>query len=110
MNNVYLNQLTLVGAGGFIGSVLRFMISGWAQVLAGATVFRGMEGFSAHRLVHTAKVLRLSIDLPILIEIVDTNEKIEAFLPIIDDAIPEGLATVERVEIRFYRSRKDQAP
>lgn len=74
--------------------------------LAGATVFRGLEGFGAHSRVHTAKVLRLSIDLPIVIEIVDTEEKIEAFLPIIDRAIPEGLATVERVEIRFYRSRE----
>jgi len=74
--------------------------------LAGATVFRGLEGFGAHSRVHTAKVLRLSVDLPIVIEIVDTEEKIEAFLPIIDDAIQEGLATVERVDIRLYRSRE----
>ena len=76
------------------------------QGLAGATVLRGMEGYGAHSRLHTAKVLRLSIDLPVVIEIVDTEEKIEAFLPIVDDAIPEGLATVERVEIRFYRSRE----
>jgi PII-like signaling protein len=76
--------------------------------LAGATALRGMEGFGAHSRVHTAKVLRLSVDLPIVIEIIDTEEKIEAFLPIIDDAIPEGLATVERVEIRFYRSREEK--
>jgi len=76
-----------------------------SQGLAGATVLRGMEGYGAHSRLHTAKVLRLSIDLPVVIEIVDTEEKIEAFLPIVDDAIPEGLATVERVEIRFYRSR-----
>lgn len=74
--------------------------------LAGATVLRGMQGFGAHSRMHTTKVLRLSVDLPIVIEIIDTEEKIEAFLPIIDDAIPEGLVTVERVEIRFYRSRK----
>jgi PII-like signaling protein len=73
--------------------------------LAGATVLRGMEGYGAHSRLHTAKVLRLSIDLPVVIEIVDTEEKIEAFLPVVDDVIPEGLATVERVEIRFYRSR-----
>ena len=73
--------------------------------LAGATVLRGMEGYGAHSRLHTAKVLRLSIDLPVVIEIVDTEEKIEAFLPIVDDVIPEGLATVERVEIRFYRCR-----
>jgi PII-like signaling protein len=74
--------------------------------LAGATVLRGMEGYGAHSRLHTAKVLRLSIDLPVVIEIVDTEEKIEAFLPVIDNAIPEGLATVERVQIRFYRSRE----
>lgn len=72
--------------------------------LAGATVLRGIEGFGAHSRVHTAKVLRLSTDLPIIIEIVDAREKIEAFLPLIDDAITEGLATVERVDVRFYRS------
>lgn len=74
--------------------------------LAGATVLRGIEGFGAHSRVHTAKILRLSIDLPIVIEIVDTKEKIENFLPIIDFAIQEGLATLEKVQIRFYRSGK----
>ena len=72
--------------------------------LAGATVLRGLEGFGAHSRIHTAKILRLSEDLPIVIEIVDTSEKIEAFLPLIDDAIKEGLATLEKVRIRFYRS------
>jgi len=72
--------------------------------LAGATVLRGVEGFGAHSRIHTAKVLRLSADLPIVIEIVDTREKIEALLPEIDDAIKEGLATIEKVEIRLYRS------
>lgn len=72
--------------------------------LAGATVLRGLEGFGAHSRLHTAKVLRLSSDLPMVIEIVDTEDKIEAFLPVIDAAIPEGLATVEKVEVRFYRS------
>jgi PII-like signaling protein len=76
------------------------------QGLAGATVLRGLEGFGAHSRVHTAKILRLSTDLPIIIEIVDTLEKIEAFLPTVDHAIPEGLATLERVQIRFYRSGK----
>ncbi|MHB2149509.1 DUF190 domain-containing protein [Calditrichota bacterium LG25] len=74
--------------------------------LAGATVLRGLEGFGAHSRLHTAKFLRLSEDLPIIIEIVDTLDKIEAFLPIIDSAIEEGLATIEKVEIRFYRSGK----
>lgn len=74
--------------------------------LAGATVLRGLEGFGAHSRLHTAKILRLSMDLPIIIEIVDTREKIEAFLPVIDGAIEEGMATLEKVEIRFYRSGK----
>lgn len=72
--------------------------------LAGATVLRGLLGFGAHSRIHTAKILRLSTDLPIVIEIVDTEARIEAFLPLIDDVITEGLATVERVEVRFYRS------
>ncbi len=72
--------------------------------LAGATVIRGLEGFGAHSRLHTAKILRLSDDLPIIIEIVDTLEKIEAFMPLIDSAITEGLATLERVQIRFYRA------
>lgn len=74
--------------------------------LAGATVLRGVAGFGAHSRVHTARILRLSEDLPIVVEIVDTLEKIEGFLPIIDTAIPEGLATIETVQIRFYRSRR----
>jgi len=74
--------------------------------LAGATVLRGLEGFGAHSRLHTAKILRLSADLPIIIEIVDTLDKIEDFIPLIDEAIEEGLATVEKVDIRFYRSGK----
>ena len=76
--------------------------------LAGATVLRGLEGFGAHSRMHTAKILRLSNDLPIVIEIVDAEDKIEAFLPLIDDAVGEGLATVEKVEVRFYRSGKSE--
>ena len=77
--------------------------------LAGATVLRGLEGFGARSRLHTAKILRLSSDLPVIVEIVDTEEKIEAFLPLIDDAIGEGLATVEKVEVRFYRSGKAES-
>ena len=72
--------------------------------LAGATVLRGIEGFGAHSRLHTAKILRLSEDLPIVVEIVDALEKIEAFMPVVDGAIGEGLATLERVQVRFYRS------
>jgi hypothetical protein len=74
--------------------------------LAGATVVRGIEGFGAHSRLHTAKILRLSEDLPVVVEIVDAREKIEAFLPVVDEAVPEGLATLETVRIRFYRSGK----
>ncbi len=76
--------------------------------LTGATVLRGLEGFGAHSQLHTAKIVRLSSDLPIVVEIVDTDENIESFLPVVDDAVKEGLATVERVEIRFYRTRKSE--
>lgn len=77
------------------------------QGLAGATVLRGLQGYGAHSVLHTAKVLRLSTDLPIVVEIVDTEEKIEAFMNTVDNAIPEGLATLEKVQIHFYRSRED---
>jgi uncharacterized protein len=73
------------------------------QGLAGATVLRGLAGYGAKSRLHTASVLRLSSHLPIVIEIVDTREKIERFLPTVDGAIREGLATLEQVEIRFYR-------
>jgi hypothetical protein len=72
--------------------------------LAGATVVRGLAGFGAHSRLHTAKILRLSVDLPVIVEIVDTIAKIEAFLPVIDGVVQEGLATVEKVDVRFYRS------
>jgi PII-like signaling protein len=76
--------------------------------LAGATVLRGLEGYGARSRIHTARILDLSTDLPIVVEIVDTLDKIEAFLPIIDAAIVDGLATVEKVQIRFYRSGSGQ--
>ena len=72
--------------------------------LTGATVIRGLEGYGAHGNLHTAKILRQSTDLPIVIEIVDSREKIEAFLPIIEEAIKGGLVTLENVEARFYRA------
>ncbi len=74
------------------------------QGLAGATVLRGLEGFGATSRLHTAKILRLSTDLPIVVEIVDVEEKIQAFLAVIDDAIGKGLATLEKVQVLFYRS------
>ena len=75
--------------------------------LAGATVMRGMMGFGAHSRLHTFKIDRLSQDLPIIIEIVDTREKLEKFLSLIDNEIEEGMATLEKAQIHFYRSGKN---
>ncbi|MFO0840357.1 MAG: DUF190 domain-containing protein [Phycisphaerae bacterium] len=72
--------------------------------LAGATVLRGPMGFGAHSRMHTTKVLRLSQDLPIVIEIVDTAEKIDAFLNQIDPMVSEGLVTLENVRVIRYRA------
>ena len=71
--------------------------------LAGATVLRGIEGFGAHSRIHTARILRLSEDLPIVIEIVDAPERIGHILPLLDEMIGEGLVTLERVEVIAYR-------
>lgn len=71
--------------------------------LAGATVLRGLMGFGAHSRLHTAKILRLSEDLPIVIEIVDSPERIESFLPELDRMIQEGLITLERAQVLAYR-------
>ena len=71
--------------------------------LAGATVWKGFMGFGAHSRMHTAKILRLSADLPVVIEIVDAAEKIEAFLPDLDEMVQEGLVTLERAEVILYR-------
>ena len=74
------------------------------QGLAGATVFRGFEGFGAHSRIHTSRILRLSEDLPILVEIVDAEDKIQAFLPVLDGMVQEGLVTVEKATVIFYRA------
>ena len=71
---------------------------------AGATVLRGIEGFGAHSRIHTARILRLSEDLPIVIEVVDTAEKIDALLPALDAMIEDGLVTIETVQVLRYRS------
>ncbi|MGB8326336.1 MAG: DUF190 domain-containing protein [Steroidobacteraceae bacterium] len=79
------------------------------QGLAGATVVRGMMGFGAHSRLHTFKIERLSLDLPMIVEVVDAREKLEAFLASIDDNVTEGLATMEKVDVRLYRSGKPTA-
>ncbi len=77
------------------------------QGLAGATVLRGLMGFGANtRVIHTFKIERLSEDMPMVIEIVDTKEKLEAFLDLIDPHIKAGLVTLEKAQIKFYRADK----
>ena len=73
--------------------------------LAGATVTRGIAGYGASSVVHTTKVLRLSQDLPVVIEIVDRAEAVEAFRPVVEELVTEGLVTAERVSIWAYRGR-----
>jgi PII-like signaling protein len=79
------------------------------QGLAGATVLRGIMGFGANSRVHTSKILRLSLDLPIIVEIVDTHEKIRDFLSCTENAIQEGLITLEKADVQFYRSSNNDA-
>jgi PII-like signaling protein len=71
--------------------------------MAGATVIKGCMGFGAHSRMHTAKLLELSQDLPIIIEIVDASEKIEAFMPDLETMVGDGLITIERAEVLLYR-------
>lgn len=75
-----------------------------SRALAGATVIRGIEGFGKSSTLHTAHILRLSEDLPIVIECVDTTDKIETVLPALDEMIGDGLVTLETVEVRVYRA------
>src|SRR6476660_684301 len=76
--------------------------------LAGATVLRGPMGFGAASRIHTAKILRLSMDLPMVIEIVDTEEKVNALLPFLDEMMGGGLVTLEKVKVIHYRGAKQQ--
>jgi PII-like signaling protein len=72
--------------------------------IAGATMLRGLMGYGAGSRIHTAKILRLSEDLPIVVEIVDSAEKIAAFLPAIEEMVQEGLVTLENIRVLQYRS------
>src|SRR5207249_10354186 len=78
--------------------------------LAGATVLRGPMGFGKSSRLHTAKILRLSMDLPLVIEIVDSEEKIRAFLPVLDQMMRGGLLTLEKVNVIDYRASTDSPP
>jgi len=78
--------------------------------LAGATVLRGPMGFGKSSLLHTSKILRLSMDLPLIIEIADTEEKINSFLPVLDEMMGGGLVTLEKVRVIDYRAGSEVEP
>src|SRR5712691_4077011 len=78
--------------------------------LAGATVLRGPMGFGKSSRLHTAKILRLSMDLPLVIEIVDAEEKIQSFLPLLDKMVGGGLVTLEKVKVIEYRADAEAGP
>lgn len=77
--------------------------------LAGATVLRGPMGFGAASRIHTAKILRLSMDLPIVIEIVDTDDKVKTMLPFLDETMGGGLVTLEKIKVIHYREGKENS-
>lgn len=77
--------------------------------LAGATVLKGQMGFGADSRMHSAKILRISEDLPIVIELVDTEENLNKLLPFIDQVVTEGLVTLEKVKVIKYRHSKDES-
>jgi PII-like signaling protein len=80
-----------------------------AEGLAGATVIRGIEGFGAKSHLHTSRLLRLSEDLPLIIEVVDKAENIQRALPLLDDMISDGLVTLEKVQVLIYRAGNPSA-
>jgi uncharacterized protein len=75
--------------------------------MAGATVLRGSMGYGASSQIHTAKIIQLSMDLPLVVEIVDTEEKINAFLPVLDEMMKGGLVTLEKARVIHYKPRKE---
>ncbi|MCC3776169.1 DUF190 domain-containing protein [Streptomyces sp. UNOB3_S3] len=81
-----------------------------AAGLAGASVFRGVEGFGASSRVHTARLLSLSEDLPVAVVIVDTEDRVRAFLPELAELVTGGLVTLDRVEVVSYRGRDGERP
>lgn len=77
-----------------------------AAGLAGASVFRGVEGFGASSLIHTTRLLSLSEDLPVAVVVVDTEERVRAFLPLLDELVTEGLVTLDPCEVVRYEGRR----
>ena len=108
-------KIILLAAGGAVGTLLRYTLSGYEAIvlkarelnLAGATVFRGIMGYGATSRIHSIKLLRLSEDLPVMIEIVDTEKNIHRILPFLDETVKEGLITMEKVNIIKYRHGKN---
>jgi uncharacterized protein len=78
-----------------------------SEGLAGATVLRGVSGFGAHSVFHSAKLLRLSADLPLILEVVDAQEKIDAVMPRVDEMMDGGLVTLEKVTVIRYTHHRD---
>jgi PII-like signaling protein len=76
---------------------------------AGATLFQGIAGFGARSVMHTAHILRLSEDMPVVIEVVDTQAKVDELLPILDEMVHEGLVTMEKVRVLKYAAGKRPA-
>ncbi len=74
--------------------------------LAGASVFRGIMGYGASSYIHTSKILRLSEDLPVLIELVDSEENIQKIMPFLDEAMKQGMVTQEKINVKLYRAKK----
>ena len=79
-----------------------------SQNMAGCTVIKGFEGFGANSRIHTSKILRISDDLPLIIEIVDAKDKIDQFLPQLDGIVKEGLVTLEKAQVVIYRHNQDK--
>jgi PII-like signaling protein len=83
----------------------QIVLTARAAGLAGATVYRGVMGFGKNSTVHTAKILRLSEDLPMVVEIVDTLDKVEKFLPVLDEMVADGLVTLEKIRVIHCKAR-----
>jgi PII-like signaling protein len=79
-----------------------------AAGLAGASVFKGVEGFGASSLIHTSRLLSLSEDLPVAVVIVDTEERVRAFLPQLDELVSEGLVILDECEVIRYVGREER--
>ncbi|AGK61627.1 hypothetical protein Asulf_01653 [Archaeoglobus sulfaticallidus PM70-1] len=107
-NEAYLLRIYIGDSDRYMGKPLyKFLLEFFRKEgFAGATVLRGISGFGKTSIIHTASILRLSTDLPIVIEIVDKIEKIEKVLPVLKDVVKEGLITIEKVGVVFYNGNK----